>query len=139
MMVALDADPLVKHVLVANRIGAAGLPAIYPGVCGVADWGVDKRLSPAISQSTAYCPHAIAPPNPAARRRPASSDSSHPLLPKLAHPECRLSERRSNFHNLRVSREKAALVRLRALEPAAGISSGHHDAFGEYSPNLQGE
>jgi hypothetical protein len=42
MMVALDADPLVKHVLVANRIGAAGLPAIYPGVCGVADWGVDK-------------------------------------------------------------------------------------------------
>jgi ABC-type uncharacterized transport system substrate-binding protein len=30
IMVALDADPFVKHVLVANQIGAAGLPAIYP-------------------------------------------------------------------------------------------------------------
>jgi putative ABC transport system substrate-binding protein len=29
-MVALDADPLVNHVLVAKLIKAAGLPAIYP-------------------------------------------------------------------------------------------------------------
>ena len=30
IMVALDADPFVKHLLLANLIGAAGLPAIYP-------------------------------------------------------------------------------------------------------------
>jgi putative ABC transport system substrate-binding protein len=30
IMVGLDGDPFVKHVLVANLIGAAGLPAIYP-------------------------------------------------------------------------------------------------------------
>ena len=30
IMVALDADPFVNHVLVAKLIGAAGLPAIYP-------------------------------------------------------------------------------------------------------------
>lgn len=30
IMVALDGDPFVKHVLLANLIGAAGLPAIYP-------------------------------------------------------------------------------------------------------------
>jgi putative ABC transport system substrate-binding protein len=30
IMVALDGDPFVNHVLVANLIGAAGLPAIYP-------------------------------------------------------------------------------------------------------------
>src|SRR6266403_5816396 len=30
IMVALDADPFVNHVLVANLIGAAGLPATYP-------------------------------------------------------------------------------------------------------------
>jgi putative ABC transport system substrate-binding protein len=30
IMVALDADPFVNHLLVANLIAAAGLPAIYP-------------------------------------------------------------------------------------------------------------
>ncbi|MGV7216433.1 ABC transporter substrate-binding protein [Bradyrhizobium sp. UFLA05-112] len=30
VMVALDGDPFVNHVLVAKLIGAAGLPAIYP-------------------------------------------------------------------------------------------------------------
>ena len=30
IMVALDADPFVNHVLVAKLIGEAGLPAIYP-------------------------------------------------------------------------------------------------------------
>jgi len=30
IMVALDADPFVNHVLVAKLIGAAGLPTIYP-------------------------------------------------------------------------------------------------------------
>jgi putative ABC transport system substrate-binding protein len=30
IMVALDGDPFVNHILVANLIRAAGLPAIYP-------------------------------------------------------------------------------------------------------------
>ncbi len=30
IMVALDGPPFVDHVVVANQIGAAGLPAIYP-------------------------------------------------------------------------------------------------------------
>ena len=54
----------------------------------------------------------------------------------MVHQDCRLSERRFDFHDMRVSGEKTALVQiatLRALDPRARISSEHHEAFGEVS------
>src|SRR6266850_8364448 len=39
----------------------------------------------------------------------------HRLLLKLVHPDCRLSERRFNFHSMRVSGEKTALVQIANL------------------------
>ncbi len=62
------------------------------------------------------------------------------LLPKLVHPDCRLSERRFDFHSMRVSGEKTALVQIAPPRPrpSARISSEHHDAFGEYSASLRG-
>ena len=45
----------------------------------------------------------------------------------MVHQDCRLSERRFDFHDMRVSGEKTALVQiatLRALDPRGGYSVG---------------
>jgi hypothetical protein len=51
----------------------------------------------------------------------------------LVHPDSRLSERRFNTHNLRISGEKIALVKLPPPRPrpSAHISPEHHNAFAE--------
>jgi hypothetical protein len=41
----------------------------------------------------------------------------HRLLLKLVHPDCRLSDRRFNFHGMRVSGEKTALVQIVTSAP----------------------
>jgi hypothetical protein len=41
----------------------------------------------------------------------------HRLLLKLVHPDCRLSERRFDFHSMRVSGEKTALVQIVTSAP----------------------
>ena len=41
----------------------------------------------------------------------------HRLLLKLVHPDCRLSERRFDFHSMRVSGEKTALVQIATSAP----------------------
>jgi len=41
----------------------------------------------------------------------------HRLLLKLVHPDCRLSERRFDFHSMRVSGEKTALVQTATSAP----------------------
>jgi hypothetical protein len=43
--------------------------------------------------------------------------SFHRLLLKLVHPDCRLSERRFDFHSMRVSGEKTALVQTATSAP----------------------
>src|SRR4029453_18037998 len=52
----------------------------------------------------------------------------HRLLLKLIHQDCRLSERRFDFHNMRVSGEKNAWVKSPPPRPrpSARISSEHH-------------
>ena len=56
----------------------------------------------------------------------------HRLLLKLIYQDCRLSERRFDFHNMRVSGEKTAWFKSPPPRPrpCARISSEHHDAFG---------
>ena len=41
----------------------------------------------------------------------------HRLLLKLVHPDCRLSDRRFDFHSMRVSGEKTALVQIATSAP----------------------
>jgi hypothetical protein len=62
------------------------------------------------------------------------------LLLESVHPDCRLSELRFDFHSMRVSGEKTALVQIAPprTRPSARISSEHHNVFGEYSASLRG-
>jgi hypothetical protein len=85
---------VVSRRLARSQLTVA-VKRIIPNVTRAADSGPRDR-----------CDHSIKVKKPFHRR-----------LLKLVHPDCRLSERRFDFHSMRVSGEKTALVQIVTSAP----------------------